>query len=130
METKETAAMYNVEDGESPYIMTRTSNVATNLIEITEDKLKYILLEYIKGMGTKTAWLSPLGLFITISATIYEVPFESGLWEKTFTACAGATLLWTGYSLWRLASSWGKSSPAFLIGKIKGSGETRKPPSP
>ena len=57
-------------DGASVPVTDIYSNVDQVVIHITEDRLRLILGDYESRIGERRAWLAPLGVFVTILATL------------------------------------------------------------
>ncbi|MEZ6952594.1 MULTISPECIES: hypothetical protein [unclassified Aeromonas] len=121
--TSQTAS-YNT-DGENRFVDRRRSNIKSDLIEITEDKLENILLKYLKRMGTRRAWLAPIGLLISVvlanvSATFNEkFGVAASTWEAIFILAAIASGVWFIASIVIMITHWRESSLESLISRIK-----------
>jgi L-fucose isomerase-like protein len=48
------------------FVDKRCSNVKSDLIEITHDKLENILLKYLKNLSIAKSWITPVSLGITL----------------------------------------------------------------
>lgn len=78
-----------------------TSNVKSDLIEITEDKLENILLKHLNKLNTNQMWITPLSLFITIILVIITATFstkigiDKSVWEAIFYIAALITFIWS-----------------------------------
>ncbi len=128
MENNNQTANYDTTTSdESRFIDKHRSNVKSDLIEITEDKLENILLKHIRKIGTRKAWLAPLGLFISIilaniSATFTEkFGIPSSIWEAIFFIGAIASGIWLIASFVLMIVNWKESSIDYLISRIKNS---------
>ena len=118
--------IYSTTDSdENRFVDNRRSNIKSDLIEITEDKLENILLKYLKNMGRKTAWMTPLGLFISVILAINTSTFTdkfnipANTWEAVFLIAAFGSGLWLLISLITLGIHWKNSKIDFLINEIK-----------
>lgn len=86
------------------FVSNYTSNIKSDLIEITEDKLENILIKFLQNINTNQSWITPLSLFITIILVIITATFtekfgiEKNTWEAIFYLSAFLTFLWTIYS--------------------------------
>lgn len=86
-------------------------NTTTQLITITADKLKLILLNHLEKVESAKVWQAPLGIVITIvlvfcSSTFKEafsVPADS--WRAIFLIGGVMALTWLLISLWRIRKS-------------------------
>jgi len=112
---------------ENRFVDKHRSNVKSDLIEITEDKLENILLKHLKKMGTRNAWLAPLGLFVSVvlanvSATFNEkFGIPASTWEAVFILAAIASGVWFTVNLVLMIVNWKESSTDYLISCIKNS---------
>jgi hypothetical protein len=101
--------IYNSDD--SRFVNKKLSNVKSDLIEITEDKLENILLKHLKKIGIKTSWLAPLGLFISVTlafnTSIFTDKFgmSSNTWEAIFFLTIIGSGLWLIISLFLLVKN-------------------------
>ena len=129
MENDEQVASFNTGD-ESRFVNERRSNVKSDLIEITEDKLENILIKHIKRMGTRKGWLAPLGLFISVVLANVSATFSAkfgisaNTWEAVFILAAVGSGIWLLVSLFAMWLNWKESTTDFLICKIKDSDES------
>lgn len=86
-------------------------NTSTQLITITADKLKLILIEHLSKIESSRAWQAPLGVVITIvlvfcSSTFREafgVPADT--WRAIFMVTGFSSLTWLGVALARIGRS-------------------------
>ncbi|WP_342804461.1 hypothetical protein [Alteromonas sp. M12] len=129
MENNDQVASFSTGD-ESRFVNERRSNVKSDLIEITEDKLENILIKHIKRMGTRKGWLAPLGLFISVVLANVSATFSAkfgipaSTWEAIFVLSAIGSGVWLLVSLIAMWLNWKESSTDFLICKIKDSDES------
>ncbi|GAA6133672.1 hypothetical protein NBRC116188_04610 [Oceaniserpentilla sp. 4NH20-0058] len=129
MENNEQVASFSTGD-ESRFVNERRSNVKSDLIEITEDKLENILIKHIKRMGTRKGWLAPLGLFISVVLANVSATFSAkfgipaSTWEAIFILAAIGSGIWLFASLIVMWLNWKESTTDFLICKIKDSDES------
>ncbi|ABM25694.1 hypothetical protein Sputw3181_2877 [Shewanella sp. W3-18-1] len=114
---------------ESRFVNARRSNVKTDLIEITEDKLENILLKHLKKMETRKGWLAPLGLLISVvlanvtAAFTAKFGISASTWEAVFILGAIGSGIWFITSLIAMKLNWKESTTDFLISQIKDSEE-------
>lgn len=101
-----------------------TSNVKSDLIEITEDKLENILLKHLNKLNTNQMWITPLSLFITIILVIITATFstkigiDKSVWEAIFYISAIITFIWSIISGLKALNN-KDTSIECLINKIK-----------
>lgn len=110
---------------ESKFIDKRRTNVKSDLIEITEDKLENILLKHLQRLGLRRSWITPLSLFITIFLANLSATFgdkfgiKGTVWEAFFLLVAIFSCLWLVVSIIRIITCWKESSLTNLIALIK-----------
>jgi|SRR5690554_6300445 len=126
MANNEQVASFDTGD-ESRFIAERRSNVKSDLIEITEDKLENILLKHLKKMGVRKGWIAPLGLFISVILANISATFDqkfgvpASTWEAVFILAAIGSGIWLVASLLAMWLNWKESKIDFLICQIKNS---------
>ena len=109
----------------SKFINQRRTNVKSDLIEITEDKLENILLKHLQQLELRKAWKTPLMLLVTIILANLTATFgnkfgiEGAVWEAFFLLITIASGVWLVVSIVRIIARWKKSSLANLIAIIK-----------
>lgn len=82
------------------------SNVDQVLIRITEDKLRLILRDYEDGIRERSSWVAPLGIVVTVLATLTtgkanDVLLPEAWWLPVFATAGLSSLLWLAVSLHR-----------------------------
>lgn len=86
-------------------------NTSTQIITITADKLKIILMEYLHKVERSKAWQAPLGLLLTIILVFCSAEFKDALniaaasWRAIFFIFGAISLAWLIYSLWQIKSN-------------------------
>ena len=106
MQNEQNKATFSDKDP-SRLVGEHASNLKTNIIEITEDKLKLILHQHSHSLNVKKGWIGPLGIFITLALTLLTADFQDALsmqasfWQAFFTICLILCLIWTIYSGYR-----------------------------
>lgn len=76
------------------------TNVSQEVIEITSDKLKIILLEYLDSLHKSNAWQVPLSLVITIALVLTTanfkkfMGFEPDAWAALFLMSFILSIIW------------------------------------
>ena len=116
-------ATFNTADG-NPLMDKLMSNVKSNVIQITEDKLKVILLVHLEKVGAGKRWITPATLLVTLGTTIATTTFKdaslaASTWEAAYWMALAGSAVWLAVSfikLWRNRE--GRSIDA-LISKIK-----------
>jgi hypothetical protein len=83
------------------------TNVDQEIIQITDDKLKLILKDYITTISRAGDWVAPISVFISIIATFCTAKFdtfiglEPGFWKAFFAIVGIVSLIWGCVALWR-----------------------------
>ena len=101
------------------------SNVKSDLIEITEDKLENILLKHLHKMAIRKEWITPFSLFLTVLLANLTATFakkfgiDADVWHAFFLLFAFASFIWLVWSLVRLIARWKGASIDNLIAIIK-----------
>src|SRR5687767_14430668 len=109
---------------ENRFIDNRRSNVKSDLIEITEDKLEIILMKHIERMQLRKRWLLPLGFLVSVVLTLTTAQFNDSLglkadvWHAFFLLLAIGSGIWLVVDLITLIRCWGKSTLDYLISQI------------
>ena len=117
-------------DVDSPFVDKMLSNVRTNVIQITEDKLEIILLKHLSKVRSRKAWITPLSLFITVFLAIQTATFtktfgiSAAHWEAIFQIGCVASLAWLLCSVCLVCKRWKGGSLEDLIETIKDTKET------
>lgn len=113
---------------DSRFVGNTHTNLKSDLIEITEDKLMLCLIENEKILKDKTAWQTPISLFSSLLLTKLTAKFETGFvgidsntWEAIFLIGIVISLLWLIISLYKLYKSWKTDHFNALLNKIKNS---------
>lgn len=84
------------------------SNVDQEVIEITADKLKIILIEHLDSLLKGTSWQTPLSILITVVVVFCTADFREFLtlsadtWKAIFIMTGALSLGWLIYSLSQL----------------------------
>lgn len=107
--------------------VTRTyENLDTEIITTTVDKLMLALRDHRKAFRGKSEWMGPLGILLTIVASLASSNFSPTLglsastWAALFIFCGILTSLWLTVSLARLFQSIGKGGLDELVDRIRG----------
>lgn len=79
--------------------------LSTKVIVITEDKLSLLLEDGIQKLNTRTAWIAPLGIFISCAVALTTSNFRDfgGLkgdsWQAIFVLSAIGAIIWLLFTL-------------------------------
>jgi hypothetical protein len=113
----------------SKFIDKRRTNVKSDLIEITEDKLENILLKHLHKIGIRKSWIIPLSIFVNVLLTQLSASFgdkfgvSGTVWEAIFVLITLSTGVWFVISIIRIISNWKEISISALIAIIKNAKE-------
>ena len=94
------SSTYSLISGQNRFVLGRFENVSTNIIEITEDKLKNILLDYRHNLALIIGWGAPLSILISAIATLSTASFNSTLGIEPEVWNALFILLIIGSGIW------------------------------
>ena len=100
-------------------------NTAQIIIFTTEDKIRNYLHEYTRAGATRTEWMAPLALAISIGTTLLTSEFKIALgvpkeyWGALFSLGFCGAVIWLVVSIVRLIIFWKQGSIETLINKIK-----------
>ena len=100
-------------------------NTVQTIIVTTEDKIRNYLHDYARAGATRTEWIAPLALAVSLATTLLTSEFKLALgvakeyWAAIFVLGLCGTLIWLVVSLIRLAVFWKEGSVETLINKIK-----------
>ncbi len=109
------------------FVRNRRSNVKSDLIEITEDKLENILLKHLNKMLIRKSWITPFTLLVTIVLVLISATFKdkfgvaSSVWEAIFIVGTIISVGWLLFTVRKIYSNYKFSSIDDLILVIKDS---------
>ena len=112
---------------DSRFVRSLRSNVESDLIEITEDKLENILLKHLENLNVRDSWLSPLSLLTAVVAAKTTATFNDAfglkapVWEAIFVLVGFGALIWLVRNIIRIARKWDQCSIDSLMSLIKNS---------
>jgi hypothetical protein len=95
------------------------------IIVTTTDKIKVLINDSKRAVGSKKDWLAPFSILLTIVITLCTCDFKAryGLskdtWNAIFIVFAVISALWLMKSINKLLKNWRKDSPEVLIEKLK-----------
>jgi hypothetical protein len=108
------------------YITNEFSNVSTDAIIITHDKLENILIKSYKKHLWRTAWINPLSLIITLCLSVATSDFkpsalgvDASTWRAFFMLVFLGSSGWLAWTLYQLKKNWDGSSIEAIINRIK-----------
>lgn len=111
---------------DSKYIGAIRSNVQCDLIEITEDKLRVILMKHAPDLALRGGWLTPTSLFIslalsqlTTSTFVDKFGVTASVWTALFLIGTVVTLGWSIAALAKLYRRRKDASIDSIIERIK-----------
>ncbi len=104
------------------------TNVKSDIIQITHDKLENVLIKFYQNYPLRMAWFNPFSLAIALLLTLSTTDFkanalglDAATWKSIFHLMLIASVIWLGYNLFRLFKSRKKISLVYLIAQIKNS---------
>ena len=118
---------FDSHDAQNKFVDKRMSNVKSDLIEITHDKLENILLKHLKNLDIKKSWITPASIFLTALVTRLTTTFNDtfgiskDVWSAFFLLLIIISLIWFIWRIIDIISGWKKSSVDYLINMIKAS---------
>lgn len=108
------------------YIKQEFSNVSTNSITITHDKLENILIKSYQRHLSRSAWINPLSIILALGLSVATSDFkpsafgiDASTWRAFFMIVLTGSCIWLAWSLIQLAKNWKGSSIEALINRIK-----------
>jgi|SRR6476661_3332474 len=110
---------------EDRFVDKKRTNVKTDLIEITEDKLKVILMENLQNLTLRNSWLTPFSLLVTCLLAAFTSDFKSigdidpNFWKYLFIFGSLASAIWLTIKLIEIYNKSGKCSIGHLLKTIK-----------
>lgn len=118
-------------DGDEKFVSQVCSNVKSDLIEITEDKLENVLLKHLKNLRIISSWVTPLTIFLSVLLAILTTDFKDALgltkevWNAVFVILLFGSLGWFIVCLVRIIKSWNKATTDHIIKLIKDAEEKK-----
>lgn len=112
-------------DQSSKFIDKRRTNVKSDLIEITEDKLENILLKHLARLTDRRGWITPLSILIAlvvaqITSTFKEsLGLKADVWQAIFVISTAGALIWLTVTTARALRNLKEGSISYLISCIK-----------
>ncbi len=93
------------EDGDQVPVARNYVNVEQEVLHVTVDKLRLCLTERIGQLKKSREWIAPLGIVLTLLATLVGSTFrnnilKAGQWEVVFWIAFGAGVLWLAWAGW------------------------------
>ncbi|EJG1619284.1 hypothetical protein BT052_RS12580 [Vibrio parahaemolyticus] len=86
------------------------TNIDQQLIQITEDRLKLILIEHTNHLNKKSEWIAPASILLTVlvvfaTTDFKQAYFSADTWHAIFVMCGALSLGWLAKSLAYLRQS-------------------------
>ena len=123
-DTKHLIATYSGSDAD--LVGTWHTNLKSDVITITHDKLENVLLKYNKRHLLRTAWISPLSIIFSIVLTLTTSEFKQealGIKQQEWHALFVITLIisvgFLFFTLIKLVLNWKETGIDFLMDTIK-----------
>jgi hypothetical protein len=97
------------------------SNLAQEIIVITEDRLRLVIKDHLEKIEEKKAWHAPLGVLLAIvaafvTADFRDAYFKAPTWQALFLITGVLSLIWLIKAGWRATNS---PSIDEIVSKIK-----------
>jgi hypothetical protein len=95
-------------DPNNPMVKGVVMNVSSELITITEDKMKFILITNKKALSKKNDWVGPLSIFISIIVIFISAEFKPAFglkpehWQTIFAIGLILSFLWLMITFWNI----------------------------
>lgn len=119
------------QEQENRFVDKKRSNIKSDLIEITHDKLENILLKHLGNISLMKSWLTPLSLFVTLliarlTATFNKfIGIDAAVWDALFLIGMIASIIWLIIVLIKMFHCRHKATLDYLMSKIKNATEEK-----
>ena len=116
---------------DSKFVSQVCSNVKSDLIEITEDKLENVLLKHLKNLRIIDSWLTPFTLFLTVLLAILTTEFKAAfgftkeVWNAVFLVLLAGSFIWLIICLFKIFKTYNKATIDHIIKQIKDADENK-----
>jgi hypothetical protein len=116
---------FSSSEEQNKFIDKHVSNIKSDLIEITHDKLENILLKHLEKLDIRKSWITPTSILLTVLVTWLTATFNDFLgisksvWEALFLILLIGSTVWLLYSIINIVIYWDQSSIKSLITTIK-----------
>lgn len=83
-------------------------NTSTEVVSITLDKLKLILIEHLQKIESRTSWSVPFGILITVALVFCSASFKEAFgisadsWAAVFIIVGISSFVWLCFSLYKM----------------------------
>ena len=100
-------------------------NTRQAVIRVTEDKLRYYLMEFCQHAAVRNSWLTPFSLLVAIITTFATTNFigrwglSADSWAAIFAILGLLSLIWLVLSLINIARFWRKGDLESVLKRIK-----------
>ena len=112
--------------GHEKYIDNEYSNIRTDLIHVSHDKLENILIKSYQKHLLRYAWFNPLSILLALGLSIATSDFKTtafginaATWRAFFMLTLTLSSIWLVYTIIQLVKNWNDSSIESLINRIK-----------
>jgi hypothetical protein len=118
---------FSSQEEQNKFIDKRLSNIKSDLIEITHDKLENILLKNLKNLDIRKSWVTPASIFLTVLIARLTSTFNDffgltkDVWSAFFLIILIGSAVWLMWRFIEIINCWKKSSIDYLITTIKAS---------
>lgn len=107
-------------------------NVGQEIVITTSDKIRLCLREHQAALKARNDWITPLGVFLTLIASLVAADFKSVLgitadvWKAFFIMGVLISLIWLFRSIYWAIKLWKKGDIEIIIERLKTSSITRQ----
>ena len=86
------------------YVSKVYTNISSEVVQITTDKLRIILKDYLESVAKRSSWHTPLGLVLTLFLSISTTEFKTTLGVNSSTWCAVFFMATILSAIWLIAA--------------------------
>jgi len=110
---------------DSRFIQERRTNIKSDLIEITEDKLENILTKHLGKLRIRREWITPVSLIVAVLLALLtctfnkKFGFEGHVWEALFLLIFFLSVIYLIYSIIQLFRFWKYTTIENLLRVVK-----------
>ena len=120
------------EQQESKFVSEKRTNVKSDLIEITQDKVENIILKYLKNINIRNSWQTPFATLLTLFLARLTASFKDALglskdsWNAFFAIGIVISFFWLIWTIYKIVVYWNYTSIEYLINRIKNAEDNPK----
>lgn len=76
------------------------SKLSQEVLVTTSDKLRLCLIKHRSKLSSRTDFIAPLGILLTLVTTLVVSSFDSPVWQAVFMLGSLLAAIWLGYAVW------------------------------